>query len=205
MIRIVIFTLLGYLSGGVLFARIWGKLIGKTDVVSNSRDQNPGTANAYEQGGFWCGTLTLICDLLKGFLPVFLYMYVTGDNAFYSFYEIPVLIAPVVGHIFPVMYRFRGGKGIAVTFGVLLALFPALEPALALAICFIFFSLVIRIQPHFYRTLISYVVAFVVLCFTGDLIAVKTAFFIITVIVCLRLHYSAETRERFKVGFLWMH
>lgn len=74
MVRALLFILLGYLSGSVLYAKIWGKLLCGTDITKGSIDGNPGTANAFIQGGFWCGVLTLFCELLKGILPVYFYM-----------------------------------------------------------------------------------------------------------------------------------
>ena len=68
------FIWLGYLSGSVLYARIFARLFRKEDMLEGSRDHNPGTANAFMYGGFWCGFLTLICDLGKGFLPVYLFI-----------------------------------------------------------------------------------------------------------------------------------
>ena len=68
------FILLGYLSGSVLYARVFARLFGKEEMIENSRDRNPGTANAFMYGGFWCGLLTLICDIGKAFIPVFLFM-----------------------------------------------------------------------------------------------------------------------------------
>ena len=59
MVRALLFILLGYLSGSVLYAKIWGKLLCGTDITKGSTDGNPGTANAFIQGGFWCGVLTL--------------------------------------------------------------------------------------------------------------------------------------------------
>ena len=74
-----------------------------------------------------------------------------------------VIAAPVIGHIFPIFFRFRGGKGIAVTFGCLLGLLPSWQPLAWLAAFFIFFSVVVRITPHYYRTLITYLCTFLCL------------------------------------------
>ena len=120
MLTALCFTVFGYLSGSILFARVYGALFGK-DLISNSTDGNPGTSNAFIYGGMLCGTLTLLGDLIKGFLTVFLYLYMTRGNT--DIYFMPVLAAPVLGHIFPCFYRFRGGKGIAVSFGCLFRAF----------------------------------------------------------------------------------
>ena len=72
--RIIGFILLGYLSGSILYARVFARLFGKEDIIVNSKDHNPGTANAFMYGGFWCGLLTLICDIAKGCVPVYAFL-----------------------------------------------------------------------------------------------------------------------------------
>ena len=126
----IVFIILGYMSGSVLYADLFGSLFGKKELYQNSADKNPGTANAYIYGGFWCGTLTLIFDLLKGFLPVFLYLQLAPEPE--SWGLALVISAPVIGHIFPLFNKFHGGKGIAATFGCLLGLFPYLKPVICL-------------------------------------------------------------------------
>ena len=69
MARELLFLVCAYLSGSVLYARVFGRLFGK-DVTLGSSDGNPGTFNAFQNGGFWCGLLTLLGDLAKGFVPV---------------------------------------------------------------------------------------------------------------------------------------
>ena len=198
----IIFSLLAYLSGSVLYASIFGNAFGKKAFYQNSADHNPGTANAYKYCGFWCGTLTLVCDLLKGFLPVFLYLRLVPDPEPWALSL--VLAAPVVGHIFPVFQRFHGGKGIATTFGCLLGLLPYGLPALLLAVTFIFLSVVLRITPHFYRTIAAYLSAALAMILLRVVPAVWIGFLAITAAVCLRLYLSEEEKERFEVKLLWM-
>ena len=136
---------LGYLSGSVLYARIFSRLFQKENMLEQSKDHNPGTANAFMYGGFWCGLLTLLFDLGKGFFPVYLFVLYRAASHPAPFLSALVIAAPVIGHIFPLFYRFRGGKGIAVTFGCLLGLYPVLHPLFILAFCFIFFLSLIHI------------------------------------------------------------
>ena len=110
----------GYLSGSILFAPVAARLFGKDEMIENSEDKNPGAFNAFHYGGFLCGLVALIGDILKGFIPVFLYF---QDN--FGMIWLPaalVLAAPVLGHAFPVFAHFQGGKGIAVSFGCLLTI-----------------------------------------------------------------------------------
>ena len=162
MIRTFLFFVFGYFSGSILFARVYGTLFNKV-ITGKSKDKNPGAANAFMQGGMLCGTLTLIGDILKGFLPVFLFLKVSGGAV--GFGIALVLAAPVLGHNYSVFYRFEGGKGIATSFGCLLGLFPRLLPALILAFCYITLSVVVRISPHYYRTLAAYFAAAVIALF----------------------------------------
>lgn len=75
-------------------------------------------------------------DMAKGFVPVYAYVHMTQMNLAESNGLALVLAAPVAGHIFPVWHHFKGGKGIAVSFGSLLGLIPMWYPVLSLAVCF---------------------------------------------------------------------
>ena len=197
--RTVVFTVLGYLSGSLLFARYWGKWCRGRNVVEESPDQNPGTFNAFQYGGFVCGTLTLFGDLLKGFLPVFLYCRERPWELGLAL----VLAAPVWGHVLPLYHGFRGGKGVAVTFGCLLGLLPKRRPLLLLAFVFLFFSLVVKITPNYHRTLAAYVAAALgMVLFVPDP-GVALGFGLISVVVIGKLLHSTERKESCKVEIVW--
>lgn len=194
MLYYLLLILMGYLLGSILFAHIFGQLILKKDIIRGTKDLNPGTANAFMQGGMLCGILTLIGDMGKGFLPVFLCIQMrdsmlmqklcgmdrsiwgTVPDAVHVFGLAFVLLAPVVGHVFPLYWHFHGGKGIATTFGCLLGFVPNLFPALILAFFFILFSVVIRITPHFYRTIATYLCAMGIFFVWGETLAQKLGF-----------------------------
>lgn len=193
----VFFALLGYASGSVLYALVFARLFRK-DVLADSRDRNPGTANAFQKGGFLCGVCTLCCDLLKGFLPVFLYLRECGSGGGLAL----VLAAPVLGHVFPAWRRFHGGKGIAVSFGCLLGLAPDLLPVLLFAGFFLLYSTLIRISPHFYRTLAAYLCACAAMPLLGVGQPVCIGFLTITLSVFLRFRLSQEERAKLEVKLL---
>lgn len=203
MVRVLLFSLFGYLCGSILFADLSGRLFHK-DILTPSPDQNPGAANAFVYGGFWCGVCTLTGDVLKGFLPVFLLTMGTPAQSLDWRYAL-ALSAPVLGHAFPVFRRFRGGKGIATTFGCLLGLFPYSLPFVLFAATFIFFSVVLKISPHFYRTFFTYLVTAILLPILGAPAAVCGAYLVMAATVCVRLHLSREERERMTVKLAWMH
>lgn len=197
--------LFGYLSGSILYARIFAKLFRKEDMIEKSRDRNPGAGNAFMYGGFWCGVLTLTCDILKGFFPVYLFMQYAPELSPDMLSIAFVMAAPVVGHAFPVFYKGRGGKGIAVTFGCLLGLFPFLEPFAILAAFFIFFSCILRINPHYYRTLAAYICALIGMLLLVKQPMVLLGFAIIAVVVSSRMLLSEEEKEKMRIKLLWMH
>lgn len=197
MIRTFLFFVFGYFSGSILFARVYGTLFNK-DIMGKSKDKNPGAANAFMQGGMLCGTLTLIGDILKGFLPVFLFLKVSGGAV--GFGIALVLAAPVLGHNYSVFYRFEGGKGIATSFGCLLGLFPRLLPALILAFCYITLSVVVRISPHYYRTLAAYFAAAVIALFLVPEAGIRTGMAVITTLIIIKHLASSEEKSKFSIS-----
>lgn len=149
----IIFTILGFCLGSTMFAYWIPKVIKNVDIRKISTDHNPGAANAYLYGGFWLGTLVLLFELGKGFVPVFLSQYFVETE---SILFVLILTAPVLGHAFPFFRKECGGKAIAVSFGAILGLFPKVEPFFYLAAFFIFFSIVLVINPHSFRSIITF-------------------------------------------------
>jgi acyl phosphate:glycerol-3-phosphate acyltransferase len=114
-IHYLIYALAGYLVGSVSTAIITCKLMGLEDPRSVGSN-NPGATNVLRHGGKKAAIITLIGDMLKGLVPVIMITIIepaagaialTGLGAF-------------LGHVFPVYYGFRGGKGVATYYGVLL-------------------------------------------------------------------------------------
>ncbi|MGN0478958.1 MAG: glycerol-3-phosphate acyltransferase [Hominenteromicrobium sp.] len=202
--RDIFYIAIGYLLGSILFARLGSLLFKRRDVTQEGSDRNPGTMNAFLYGGFWCGVFALCGDLLKGFLPVFLYQ-AGQPKPIPSLALALVMTAPVLGHICPVYAPMSGGKGIAVTFGCLLGLLPDPLPLAVLAGAFLFFSLIIRISPHFYRTLATYFISAVLMAFLIPNRYVVLGFLLIAVLVTVKLLLSTEEKERFEVKFAWKH
>ena len=202
MLRTVLFICMGYLSGSVLYALVFAKIFQKGDILEQSSDHNPGTANAFMYGGFWCGLFTLLFDVLKGFFPVYLFMRYGNAVEASPFTTALAIAAPVIGHTFPVFYGFRGGKGIAVTFGCLAGLVPALEAFWVLVFFFIGFSTVLQISPHFYRTIFSYAFSLVIMFREISNPAVVWGFFFITAVVLIRMFTSKEERKCLEVKLL---
>ncbi len=197
MTRTAFYLLAGYLSGSVLYAHVWGYLLCGKDITAGTLDHNPGTANAFMEGGFWCGMLTLACELAKGFLPVWLFL---RQANYQDFSLVLILAAPVIGHILPLYWHFQGGKGIAVSFGCLLGLCPYFTPALILAACFILFSTIFVITPHYHRTVISYICAAALTFLTVKLAAARWGMLLISAAILLKLMTCEEKSEPWKVN-----
>jgi glycerol-3-phosphate acyltransferase PlsY len=119
-------AILAYLLGSLSFAILLSRLVGGPDPrVAGSG--NPGATNMLRVAGKKLAILTLFGDLLKGLLPVLL-AYALGFNVQQQAW---IGLAAVVGHLYPVYFNFRGGKGVATAAGMLLGLYP---PAALLAV-----------------------------------------------------------------------
>ena len=125
-------VLAGYLFGSLSFAVIVSRLMGLADPRSYGSG-NPGATNVLRSGNRIAAVLTLALDALKGYVPVLLVLIFGprwGLNAVDAAF---VGLAAFVGHLWPVFFRFQGGKGVATAAGVLLALNPLLGAATLLS------------------------------------------------------------------------
>ncbi len=156
---ILFYILLGYLSGSVLYAKVGSRYLGRLDPTRLSADHNPGAFNAFHYNGLFWGTFTLLADLAKGFFPVWLYLHQSLDISFFEKGLPFVIAAPVLGHVYPIFYRFQGGEGISTTFGVLLALWIneiSSLPIWTLAFLFLGLKFLIGLHPDYYLTFVVY-------------------------------------------------
>ncbi len=127
-INILLTLIPAYLLGSIATAVWAGKLFHNIDVREHGSG-NAGATNVIRVLGWKTGIPVLLFDVLKGWLaamlPVFFGLADEG-TALLTNYQILAGIAAVLGHIFPVFAGFRGGKGVATIFGVLLAIHPLL-------------------------------------------------------------------------------
>ncbi|AYY59786.1 glycerol-3-phosphate 1-O-acyltransferase PlsY [Burkholderia multivorans] len=125
--QILLAALIAYLIGSVSFAVIVSAAMGLADPRSYG-SRNPGATNVLRSGNKKAAILTLIGDAFKGWIAVWLARrYGLPDVAIAW-----VAIAVFIGHLYPVFFRFQGGKGVATAAGVLLAVHPVLGLATAL-------------------------------------------------------------------------
>jgi acyl phosphate:glycerol-3-phosphate acyltransferase len=105
-----------YLLGSIPFGLLIVKAQGGGDIRSTGSG-NIGAANVARNAGPLAGALTLLLDAGKGYLAVWLASRLTGGNVHWM---MAAAVAAVIGHMFPVWLRFKGGKGVATGMGVLL-------------------------------------------------------------------------------------
>lgn len=110
----VLWTVVGFVLGGMPFSLWLGHLFAHTDIRGYG-DGNPGATNAWRVGGWRVGVAALLLDYLKGVVPVGLAHFAFGVSGWWL---LPAALAPVLGHAFSPFLRFRGGKAVAVTFGI---------------------------------------------------------------------------------------
>ncbi len=124
--------LLGSVSTGVVVARLFG-----LQDPRETGSKNPGATNLLRYGGKAAAVLTLAGDILKGVIAILVARAVTGDAMILAL----VGLAVFVGHLWPVFFGFRGGKGVATALGVWLTLSPWVGLALIatwIAMAFLF-------------------------------------------------------------------
>lgn len=130
--RYVVLIVVSYLIGNIFFA----KIISKTNHydILKAGSGNPGTMNMIRNLGFFVGLVTLLFDMLKGVVPALLGKWLFGWTGMESNIGLYIGgLSSLVGTIFPVFYRFKGGKGVAAVYGMFCVATPVLG-----AITFVF-------------------------------------------------------------------
>lgn len=120
------FVALGYALGSIPFGLLFTRLSGQGDIRAIGSG-NIGATNVLRTGNKKIAALTLLCDFLKGFIPVWLAI---GQDLAWG---IPVCAAAILGHVFPLWLNFKGGKGVATALGGYMALSPYVGGFVALA------------------------------------------------------------------------
>jgi glycerol-3-phosphate acyltransferase PlsY len=139
MLPVAGFILLAYLLGSIPTAVLYGRLVHKVD-VREFGSGNAGATNSLRVLGKRAGLIVLIIDLFKGYIAIKIAEHFIGP-------DISALIiigfAAVIGHLLPVFSGFRGGKGIATSFGVILALSP-----MGALVCLVVFVIVVYFTKY---------------------------------------------------------
>ncbi|MEK0432743.1 MAG: hypothetical protein RL700_950 [Pseudomonadota bacterium] len=125
LVHVLLATLAAYLMGSLSFAVLVSRIMGLADPRSYG-SQNPGATNVLRSGNKLAAALTLLLDGVKGWLPVWA---VSQHGAVWGLGEGTLALAAMAafaGHVWPVFFRFKGGKGVATAAGVLFGINPLL-------------------------------------------------------------------------------
>lgn len=119
----LLFGVGAYLLGSLSFAVIVSKLFGLSDPRTYG-SKNPGATNVMRSGNKAAAVVTLLCDALKGTLAVWLVLHFGPQFGVEDRGVALVALAVFVGHLWPVFFKFKGGKGVATFIGIMLGLSP---------------------------------------------------------------------------------
>ena len=119
------FAACAYFLGAVPFGKIIAKIGAKIDITQTG-SKNIGATNVARELGLKWGILTLICDMLKGLIPILIFSmgFYKGDLSSQMALAL-VSLCPLLGHQFSIFMGFKGGKGVATALGIYMALSPA--------------------------------------------------------------------------------
>lgn len=124
----IVWTVCAFLSGSFMFS-YWLGLIAQKNLKTVG-DGNPGALNLWKAAGYKLGVIGIVLDFLKGYLIL---LFVLGNEKVQGYSIISIALAPIIGHAFSPFLKGKGGKAIAVTFGVWSAL-SNFEASLAFAV-----------------------------------------------------------------------
>lgn len=162
MISYIICAIIAYLIGSISFAVIFTKKIKGFDVRERG-SKNAGSTNVLRTAGKGVAVLTLICDISKGIVAIAIALLIgkiakLSDDSSALLVEIAG-ICVVLGHTFPIFFKFKGGKGVATSLGVLLMTNWRIG-----LICLVFALIVMAISKMVSLGSISAAILFPILC-----------------------------------------
>ena len=182
-LKIVLCLILGYLFGSLNFAIIYSKLRG--DDIRNHGSGNAGATNVLRTYGKGPAAIVFLLDILKGVIAVFVArIFLDGD-----IFDCSAALGAVLGHNFPVYYKFKGGKGVSTSLAVLLTLhYPTALVAM------VTFLVVVLISKYVSLSSILAAVAAIITAFILFRIDVFSVFCAIIGVLCIFRHRSNIVR-----------
>lgn len=145
-------TLAAFISGAVMYSFLIPLILFHVNIVQISADKNPGSSNVIRSVGLVTGIVCMVLDVLKAFIPVFIAVKFVGLTGLYL---VPVTVAPVLGHAFSPILKFKGGKAVSTVYGALLGLLPLTYFVFVPALFMAFFKFVLVIRPDSYSVAVS--------------------------------------------------
>lgn len=192
-LEITALLLASYLMGSASSAILLCRLLYNQDIRLIGSG-NPGASNVQRTYGWKSGITVLFIDAFKGAVAVHL-AYLTNiphDSETFATLQLTLGMAAMLGHIFPIFFRFKGGKGVAILFGIMGAMHPlamliCLVIFLIMMICTKYISLSVLIAVLFYPIMINSV--FALWIFPKETLTMKI-FSIVTAIIIWLSHIS---------------
>ena len=191
----VMLTMIGFLSGSVMYSYLIPKFFLHIDIRQNTSDSNPGGANAVAKSGPLVGAICILLDISKGFIPIFVSVSIFQLSGYII---IPIILAPVLGHAFSPWLKFKGGKAVATSYGVFLGTLFISYGLLFLVVVSIIFQFLLVIKPNSTKTITIFSVTALLILLIEQNLAVKIAFFLVTLIVVLK-HLLNPNHEAFQL------
>jgi acyl phosphate:glycerol-3-phosphate acyltransferase len=182
----ILSMVLAYLSGSIPASVWWGRAFHKTDIREHG-SRNAGATNTFRVLGWRAGVPVLLIDIAKGFLPVRLLPNFTDlevDSVPWMLFRVSLVLAAVLGHLYPVFAGFKGGKGVATSLGGIMAVHPG-----AAGICIVVFAIVFGLSQYVSLGSLSAALAFplaVILLFR-EISGIKIGF---AILLCLMVFYT---------------
>lgn len=185
-VELIIMFLLAYLLGSIP-AGVWvGKLLYKKDIREYGSG-NSGTTNAFRVLGKTAGIIVLLIDLLKGTAAALLPLLFGVD-----IHPMIIGLAAIIGHVFPIFAKFKGGKAVAISAGVALAY----NPLFLLSMIGLFLIILYVTSMVSFSSMATLIIAFLSSLFLGDWIF-STLVFVIMILVIIR---HKENLKRIREG-----
>lgn len=191
----LLFVLAAYLLGSLSFAVIVSKMMGMADPRTYGSN-NPGATNVLRSGKKMAAALTLLGDALKGWVAVYLLSVFRQPLAVDEKIIAVAAVAVLIGHMWPIFFRFQGGKGVATALGVLLALSWPTALVCAAVWLVMAFGFKISSLAALLATIISPLVAF----FFDVSMVYIVAIVLIALLVLVRHHSNITNLLRGKEG-----
>lgn len=141
MTQYILVAVIAYFLGSIPFGYLLLKIFRKQDVRTIGSG-NIGATNVARSGAKGLGIATLVLDALKGFLAVFVAERLAADSEPLRYMALAALFA-ILGHMFPIWLKFKGGKGVATGVGVFLALAPK-----AVLIVLLIFAAIVAVSRY---------------------------------------------------------
>jgi glycerol-3-phosphate acyltransferase PlsY len=121
----LIFAIAAYIVGSIPFGKLIAGYVAHIDITRRGSG-NIGATNVAREIGMKWGIITLILDMLKGLVPMGAFsLYASGSGTAHAIALAGIGLCALLGHMFPLFLKFRGGKGVATALGIYLAMSPA--------------------------------------------------------------------------------